>query len=169
MIELNQKVFREFFVYCPLSGKIISKVTRKGGVKGKEVGTNHNGYTRIKFKGKSYMAHRLAFLDIHGEGPKQEVDHINGIRDDNRWINLRDVSKYVNQRNSSLRSDNKSGYPGVYWSDQHNKWRVQIRNKFLGQFDKLETAIGIRKQAENVEGFHPNHGRETNFIYEDES
>lgn len=166
MTELSLEDFRDNFVYCPLSGKLLSKITRNGARKGAEVGSISRGYLRVKFMGKSYMAHRLAFLDMTGRWPSGEVDHIDGVRDNNRWANLRDVDKTLNQRNAKLREDNKTGVPGVYWSKRHGKWRCQIGNKYLGQFSTLEEAVVVRKQAESDEGYHTNHGRTSNGRYD---
>ncbi|HBC5385607.1 TPA: HNH endonuclease [Citrobacter koseri] len=51
-----------------------------------------HGYIRIKLCGKNHKAHRLAWLYVHEHWPEGEIDHVNGIRDDNRIGNLRDVS-----------------------------------------------------------------------------
>lgn len=95
-----------------------------------------------------------------GEWPDQ-VDHINGIRDDNRWCNLRDVDNQGNAKNQKMRSDNKSGVTGVCRKD--GKWLSYIYVKGnrvdLGLLDNLDDAVKIRKQAELKYKFHRNHGR----------
>lgn len=57
------------------------------------------GYVSIVHLGKGYKAHRLAWLLSFGEWPRDEMDHINGQRDDNRLCNLRAVSHKSNQAN----------------------------------------------------------------------
>ena len=74
-----------------------------------------------------YYAHRLVWLYMMNEWPKKQIDHINGIRDDNRWGNLREASPLQNNANRKRRHDNKSGYKGV-WLDKHrNRWVAEIR------------------------------------------
>lgn len=58
-----------------------------------------SGYIRIHLNGKSYAAHRLAWKIMMGRDPEGVIDHINGIRDDNRIENLRDVTVAENSRN----------------------------------------------------------------------
>jgi len=84
---------------------------KAGGVAGAKDGC---GYTSIKLFGKSYLAHRLAWLYVHGEWPRQRIDHISGDRRDNRIANLRDVSASVNSQNQKkARIDNSTGMLGV--------------------------------------------------------
>ena len=121
------------------------------------------GYRSGMLDGVSYYAHRIIWAIAHGPIPSGEIDHINGIRYDNRLINLRLVTRLENTQNRKVRSDSKTGVPGVYWEKACNKWRAEIKaNKkriSLGVFDILEDAIAARKDAERRYGFHPNHGR----------
>lgn len=91
------------------------------------------------------------------------IDHINGIKDDNRIANLRQVSDEENARNKKRHFRNKSGVMGVTWSKADKKWRVRIgvsgKYKCLGSFHSLEEAISVRKKAEHDLGYHENHGR----------
>lgn len=114
-------------------------------------------------KGKHLLAHRVIWAIVHGRWPDGQIDHINGVPDDNRIENLRDVSHRENSRNVRLTSQNKSGHIGVHWDAFHGKWvarigidRVQRR---LGRFDRLEDAVAARRKASLEAGFHPNHGR----------
>jgi len=108
-------------------------------------------------------AHRLAFLYIKGKLPAQVVDHPNHKRADNRWSNLREATPQDNQKNQSLRSDNKSGRIGVNWQKREGSWRAQIKVSgktiHLGQFTLFEDAVAAREIAEAKHGFHQNHGR----------
>jgi HNH endonuclease/AP2 domain len=98
-----------------------------------------------------------------GHLPTLEIDHINGDRDDNRWINLRQVTASVNMKNLPLPRTNKSGTPGVIWHKRDEKWQASIkvdrRTVHLGYFESKQDAIAARKVAERQYGFHPNHGR----------
>ena len=123
-------------------------------------GTGYD-YRCIMFGGKTYRSHRLAWLYIYGEFPSHEIDHINGDRSDNRIENLRDVTKFENQRNAKKRHDNTSGVTGV--RRRHGKWYARIfvnsKDTDLGFFDDWFNAVCARKAAEHKHSFHPNHGR----------
>jgi hypothetical protein len=122
-----------------------------------------NGYIQIKIGKKSLIAHRVCWALHYGEWPDGSIDHINGIRSDNRIENLRVVSRQTNQRNMKKYSTNKSGIVGVVRDTNRNKWYAYItignRKKNIGRFICLGQAIRARKEAEKLYGFHPNHGR----------
>jgi hypothetical protein len=105
---------------------------------------------------KSFSAHRLAWAIHYNEWPTGDLDHINGVRDDNRIANLRVVTRTENARNAKRRCTNKSGVTGVIW--YRGKWRAYIVTH-LGLFDTLEEAAAARKAEERRLGFHENHGR----------
>jgi len=88
-----------------------------------------------------------------GELPELEIDHINRIRDDNCWTNLRTATRIQNSRNMGKSPRNKSGTTGVYWSKYHQKWTAQILKKHLGFFTDKDEAIKVRKAAELKYGF----------------
>jgi len=104
-----------------------------------------------------YKAHRLAWLYVHGEWPPEQLDHINGQRDDNRVENLRSATRAENAGNSKRRADNTSGFKGVYWNAQRSKWQAKIRRgqleKHLGLFVcKEDAAEAYRRAAADVFG-----------------
>ncbi len=113
---------------------------------------------------KAHRAHRLAWLYVYGEWPKKAMDHINGLKSDNRISNLRLVSHRENSMNISIGSKNTSGAIGVSWHSIGKKWRAHIKingvYKHLGLLSDFEEALKARKEAEKEFGFHPNHGRE---------
>jgi HNH endonuclease/AP2 domain len=104
---------------------------------------NVEGYFVIGIDGKVYKAHRLAWFYMAGVWPNQ-IDHINGIRNDNRWCNLRLVKKSQNALNRGENKNNTSGIKGVSWYKKYEKWVAQIgKNKKrinLGYFDTKEEA-----------------------------
>jgi len=124
---------------------------------------NSNGYVQMRMAGVIYKAHRLAFLYMTGEFPPAQVDHVNHVRDDNRWANLRPVTHAQNGRNAALPSTNTSGTIGVGFFARTNRWCAQITVdgvcKRLGYFRTIEEARAARAKAETLYDFHPNHGK----------
>lgn len=130
-----------------------------------EAFTSDNGYgyrTGHIFR-RPYQAHRVIWMLAHKEWPKNQIDHINGIRSDNRLINLRPVSHAENGRNQKLRSTNTSGVMGVYWHKSAKKWGARIKvggsYRYLGLFFEFADAVSARRHAEALYDFHGGHGR----------
>ena len=114
---------------------------------GKIAGThNVNGYIVIQISGRIYCAHRLAWLVHHGEWPAHHIDHINGIRDDNRMANLRDATNQLIQQNrkSANKNNQSSGLLGVSWFAPTGEWQANIRHNgiaiALGHFSDKRAA-----------------------------
>lgn len=122
--------------------------------------TNNRGYIMIYFNGKPYSSHRLAYLYMTGKKANGLIDHINHIKTDNRWVNLRVVDTEESNKNLSKAKNNTSGCVGVF--RDRDKWRAQItvskKRISLGQYDKIEDAVKARKKAEKEYSFHQNHG-----------
>lgn len=120
------------------------------------------GYLKGAVLGVNLYAHRGAWALYHGEWPAF-IDHINGVRSDNRLDNLRVVTVLENQRNQKLNATNSSGHMGVYVSGAG--WTAQIKverkTKHLGSFATFDEAVAARLMAERRHGFHKNHGRKT--------
>ncbi|GAB3763566.1 HNH endonuclease [Ramlibacter monticola] len=101
------------------------------------------GYVAISVDGRSYRAHRLAWMHVYGAWPKGVIDHIDHNRANNALANLRDVSVVGNNQNviEPLRR-NRSGVLGV--SKKRSKWRATIgidgRSVHIGTFDSQEEA-----------------------------
>lgn len=118
---------------------------RCSGVGERAGGMQSNGYVRIGIDGNRYLAHRLAWLYVHGEWPRIGIDHINRIRNDNRIKNLRLANQMLNCRNVGLSTRNKSGHKGISWVKDRKKWLAQVRingkHASLGRFDKKSDAI----------------------------
>lgn len=162
--SLNQNRLKELLDYNPDTGVFTWKVSR-GSVRAGSVSkaTDTYGYTHIKINRRIYRAHRLAFLYMTGNFPEYEVDHINGVPDDNRWVNLRAVAHIENGKNQKKPNDNTSGFIGVCWNKKNRKWYVQInvdgKRKHVGSYVCKMAAVGARRAAELKYGFHENHGR----------
>lgn len=93
---------------------------------GKRAGSKmSNGYRRIFIGEKAVTEHRLAWLYMTGKWPQNHIDHINGDRTDNRFCNLRDVSRSTNLHNIARANKNASSkYRGV--SPANGTWTMQI-------------------------------------------
>jgi hypothetical protein len=156
MEKLTQKRLKEVLHYDPETGMFTRK-TNCGGAKIGDIAgcINDIGYITISIDYKKQHAHRLAFLYMEGYLPEDDVDHINRIRNDNRWENLRHVSKSCNSRNLGISKHNKSGITGVYWNG--SKWCSQIciknKTKALGTFENKTDAAQARWEAEVEYGF----------------
>jgi len=101
------------------------------------------GYLDVSVDGKSYRAHRLAWLYVHGNFPVGVIDHINGNRSDNRITNLRDVTNTRNLLSfRKTNHNNSSGFIGV--NKNHNGWRAEIKVNYqninLGTYPTKEEA-----------------------------
>jgi hypothetical protein len=115
---------------------------------GHKAGTlRKDGYVGVYYKGKYYFAHRIIWEMLRQDIPGDLViDHIDGDRSNNRIENLRLCTFRENHYNRKIPSHNKSGFKGVSWHKQKQKWVAQIkiegRNKFLGFFDDPLEAYG---------------------------
>jgi hypothetical protein len=160
MSELTQTKLRQLFVHDESSGVFVRR--RKAGPMpaGTVAGTvNSYGYVWIRINGKSYAAHRLAWLYHYGVmlGSDVHVDHINGKRIDNRIDNLRLATRSQNNANARKSVRNTSGAKGVSWSKRDQKWIAQIRrgggNRFIGSFDCIAAAsLAYQVEADKVHG-----------------
>lgn len=124
----------------------------------------NTGYEAIRINDEIYQSHVLAWLYEYGEFIPGEIDHINGIRNDNRLENLRRCSKSENSINKILQSNNTSGYPGVIFRSDTKKWSafigkgkvikdgvvVSSGRTYLGCFNTKIEAIEARKAAEKL-------------------
>ena len=113
-------------------------------------GPHSRGYKDVRVDMKRYLQHRLAWLYIHGRWPANEIDHINGNRDDNRLCNLREATRSQNSRNSRKHNHNTHGFKGVgihdpgYWTANI---RVNGKSKYLGRFKDPKIAHGAYARA----------------------
>lgn len=128
-LDLSQETLKEFLDYSPETGIFIWKkrsalATKIGTVAGN---LNALGYIRIRFLRHGWMAHRLAWLFVHGEMPLDQIDHIDCDKSNNKIGNLRQASTSENLRNRKKSPRNTSGFKGVTWHKLNNKWLVACR------------------------------------------
>lgn len=152
MKYITHKKLKGLMRYDPNSGKFYRLVSRGGNaIKGSIAGSkDKHGYIIIQINGIRYKAHRLAWFYIEGYWPEHQIDHINRIKDDNKWCNLRHVTASCNNINRAVFKKSKSNVVGVI--KERNKWRVRIKvkdkYKHIGCFDNLIDAVKARWDAE---------------------
>jgi hypothetical protein len=150
MDKFDYQHLRESFTYYPKTGTLIRNKN------GKSMDSlDFYGYTQVFYRGKTYKGHRLIWAIFFGEFPKGQIDHINGVRHDNRIENLRDVNQQQNLHNQKLpHKQNKSGYLGVCWNEKSKKWQAGIsinrKTKYLGVFDNKEDAHKAYLEAKKI-------------------
>lgn len=115
-VILTQERLKELLNYDPETG-VFTRLIRSSnrGKVGDVAGSmNGNGYLAANIDRSSYKMHRVAFLYMTGAWPVKEVDHINGIRHDNKWNNLRQVTRAQNLQNQhGAKVCSSTGYLGV--------------------------------------------------------
>ena len=161
--SISQQELKNILCYDPITGiftyiKRTANCINIGDIAG---WINSCGYLNIKINGTSYKLHRLAWLYVYGCFPKNQIDHINHLRSDNRLINLRCVTNTNNQRNASIAKTNTSGVMGVSFFKKQGRWYAEISNNnkkiYLGCFYNFNDAVIARKMAEKEYGYHINH------------
>ena len=110
-MSITQDRLKEEVWYDPLTGIFTRKKGSRAGKVGAIAGSlTSYGYIRVSICSKFYMAHRLAWLYVYGYLPENSIDHINGVRNDNRLANLQEVSRACNNA-KSVRLPKKDGTP----------------------------------------------------------
>jgi hypothetical protein len=137
-------VLREILHYNRLTGVFRWREQHRN-VRARDVAgrINHDGYRQISIGDRRYQAARLAWLYVYGVWPNHQIDHKNGIRDDDRFVNLRDVTPSENKQNQRQASgSSKTGLLGV--CQHHGSFQAQIqlggKNIYLGMFATAEAA-----------------------------
>jgi hypothetical protein len=143
------------YEYQPANGHLVwLKKTGRRSIVGSRAGwVQGQGYRYVRYQGRQVSEQRLIWKIAHGEWPPNgtEVDHKNGVRDDNRLINLRLASRPQNQYNSAGKQKSRSGLKGAFWHPSTGKWRSRISTKdgkkSLGLFDTPEEAHAAYVEA----------------------
>jgi hypothetical protein len=148
----REPLLEDVFTYDPDTG--LFKWVEPTGLRQKGWFIQNNtlstkGYCRIAYKGKDIKAHRLAWYLMTGSFPKDQIDHKNGIKTDNRFSNLREATNSQNAQNKTC--------TGAYLSKDTNKWissiKVDSKKTYLGSFNTKEEAMKAYKEAKKK--YHP--------------
>lgn len=143
---ITQTELKQLLHYNPDTGIFTRIYSKNKRCINKEAGNlDSDGYVVIRVNRKQYKAHRLAFLYMNGDMPKYTVDHIDRIKNNNSWKNLRDVPMSVNKQNvEKPLKNNSTGYLGVSFYKPYGKYQAGIKingkRKQLGYFDTPELA-----------------------------
>lgn len=152
---LQHERLLEMLTYDKDTGEFYWNIHVSTRAKGCKAGSySAQGYIMIQVDKKIYAAHRLAWYYVYGYYPEHQIDHINRVRDDNRIINLREVTQSCNSKNTKVRSDNNVGVTGVtrLVENEREIFIAYIGDKrnltHLGRFRTLREAVEARYEAE---------------------
>lgn len=147
MKPITAQRLRDLLAYCPETGVFTNRVTRGArAIVGAVAGSRGAvGYVEIRVDRVLYYAHRLAWLYMTGEWPSEVIDHRDADRANNRWSNLRSVTRGVNQENRRVAArTNKSGFLGVAVDKRRGGHRATIvvrgKQKHIGSFESAADA-----------------------------
>jgi hypothetical protein len=147
MKQITQKRLKEVLHYDKATGLFLWKQKRgrqgAGSIAGSATGSG--GYVRLMVDGQLYLAHRLVFLYVEGSMPKKDVDHRNGLRTDNRYANLRQVTRSTNNQNQRKpHPRSATGFLGVRLDKRYGRYYASIyydgRKHGLGGYTTPEEA-----------------------------
>lgn len=139
-----ENYIKKHFTYDPRSGKI-GRDDRKNSNGSYDKG----GYLILKVKGKQFKAHRVAWFLYYGSFPENVIDHINGIKSDNRISNLRDVEQKRNVKNTNRSPNKDTGVVGIHYDSTTKGLKKNYTTRINGKtyrFYELEEAIRFRRE-----------------------
>lgn len=142
---------RSLFEYDPKTGHVVWKVDRPfQKIKGKRAGcVGATGYRQIRFDGATHKESRLIWALMTGKWPANLVDHINEVKDDNRWENLREATISQNRQNISVKKQSSSGKKCVFQACRKYRARIKndVRTIHLGTFTSADLASAAYEAA----------------------
>lgn len=166
-VNMIQEELKSILHYDPLTGLWKWLIRVGGQADNKEyAGSSYTDqcgmtYRQVKYRGRSYKLHRLAFLYMEGYMP-DFVDHIDGNGENNIWTNLRPCTKEQNAHNRKKPVNNTSGHKGVTWYPRYKQWCARIgfngKRVLVGYFDTIEDAVSaiVEKRKEFHKDFANN-------------
>lgn len=144
---LTKKDLETILDYEPLKGRFHWKTKQGSGRPGRRAGFKEKpGYRRIQINGRAWPESHLVWLIETGHLPPSDkcVDHINRVRSDNRFCNLRLADRAENQANRKTSTRNKTGFKGIHWVRKTKKWKAEIyargKRYCLGSYSTKEEA-----------------------------
>jgi hypothetical protein len=151
MTELTAKYVRSILDYDTETGVLTWKynpnkpLNWNARYSGKRAGRVTNmGYIRLSINNREYMAHRIIWLINKGCIGDNEIDHINGVKSDNRLCNLRLATRQQNEWNRPGHKNVSSKHKGVFWVARDKRWRAEIvyngKTQYIGQYECEELA-----------------------------
>lgn len=150
----------EHLRYCEETGNIYRKKNSRMGPKLNFLQpagfVMNSGYRALKVCGHRVMCHRAAFVLMNGRFPEFEIDHINGDKLDNRWVNLRECTKAQNAQNRAKLCTRRawSKHMGVSYSKKRSNWFASIdvnkKRIYLGSFETEEEAAKAYADAKAI-------------------
>lgn len=140
--------------YNPETGVFLVKLPRGGRRAGTVAGGLRTlGYRTVNLLGFHYKEHRLAWFYVHGTWPSSQLDHVNGVRSDNRLSNLRECSQAENSQNHGTSRASKTGVTGVRFLPRDSVYHASItvagKAHHLGSFNELSAATSARVEAKS--------------------
>ncbi len=158
---LTQEKLKELLEYR--DGKLFWIVDKSRlAKKGQEAGYSDycpkgdNFRWKIRIDRKLYLRSRLVWLYHKGEFPSKMIDHINKPTTDDRIENLREATHAENQRNRAQNKNNKSGYKGIWFRSDSNKWRaaIMVDRKVIGLGTYLKKEDAYKAYCEAAKKYH---------------
>lgn len=144
--------------YDPTTGLLHWKISSGKAKAGSVAGCEAKGYILVGIGGRLLKAHRLAWLLHFGRNPDGDIDHINGVRSDNRIENLREATHSQNMHNRRADKDNGAGIKGVCWNRWKNKWMAYVNGKHLGYFaNQRDAESTVQTARERLHGQFASH------------
>jgi len=150
--QITAERLRELLDYVPETGLFYWRQQRGSAAVGRLAGIQGpSGYRLIRIDKRRHFAHRLAWLYVHGRHPTCEIDHVNGNPTDDRIANLRQCSRFENNRN--VRAHNATGFKGVYREEgcRRTRWYARISRNYMrcriGPFASPEEAAAAYDAA----------------------
>lgn len=152
---LPVEIIKEYLSYDPDSGVFawVKRSSDKSAI-GSRAGRARapGGYRQITLKGVTMYEHRVAYVYVHGSIPSgRSIDHINGLKGDNRIANLRVATGSQNLANLSAKKDNTSGCKNVHWCATKKRWIAKVkkngRSVYVGSFQDFDKATSAAMDA----------------------
>lgn len=154
-LPIDREMLLATLTYDPETGILRWKHGGRGKMAGAIAGcVAKNGYRYVRIGGRKggrhLLAQRVIWVMVTGQQPNGDVDHENGRRDANRFVNLREASRSENlAHRTKLMKNNTSGFSGVYFNSQSGKWRAEVKFKgkklHIGSFNSPKEAAEARK------------------------